>query len=46
MRVGGGALKRHQKQNKKKLRKLTQKSFQKVVQNEMALSSVQVRALC
>ena len=32
MRVGGGALKRHQKQNRKKLRKSTQNSSQKVIQ--------------
>ena len=42
MRVGGGALKRHQKQNRKKLPKSTRNSPQKVTQNEMALSSVQV----
>ena len=42
MRMGGGALKRHQKQNRKKLQKSTQNSPQKVIQNDMALSSVQV----
>ena len=42
MRLGGGALKRHQKQNRKKLPKSTRNSPQKVVQNLMALSSVQV----
>ena len=42
MRVGGGALKRHQKQNMEKLQKLTQNSPQKVVQNDMVLLSVQV----
>ena len=45
MRVGGGALKRHQKQNRKKLPKSTQNSPQKVSQNGMALSSVQVRVI-
>ena len=42
MRLGGGALKRHQKQNRKKLPKSTRNSPQKVIQNGMALSSVQV----
>ena len=42
MRMGGGALKRHQKQNRKKLPKSTRNSPQKVIQNETALSSVQV----
>ena len=42
MRMGGGALKRHQKQNRKKLQKTTRNSPQKVTQNETALSSVQV----
>ena len=45
MRMGGGALKRHQKQNRKKLRKSTRNSVQKVIQNDMALSSVQVRVI-
>ena len=45
MRVGGGSLKRHQKQNRKKLRKSTRNSFQKVIQNGTALSSVQVRIM-
>ena len=45
MRMGGGALKRHQKQNRKKLPKSTRNSPQKVVQNVMALSSVQVRVI-
>jgi len=40
--IGGGALKRHQKQNRKKLPKSTRNSPQKVTQNGMALSSVQV----
>ena len=42
MRMGGGTLKRHQKQNRKKLQKSTWNSPQKVIQNEMALSGVQV----
>ena len=42
MRMGGGALKRHQKQNRKKLQKSTQNSPQKVSVNETALSSLQV----
>ena len=42
MRMGGGALKRHQKQNRKKLPKSTRNSPQKVTTNQMALSSVQV----
>ena len=42
MRLGGGALKRHQKQNRKKLPKSTQNSPQKVSANGTALSSVQV----
>ena len=45
MRMGGGALKRHQKQNRKKLPKSTQNSPQKVTPNQMALSSVQVRVI-
>ena len=45
MRVGGGALKRHQKQNRKKLRKSTQNSSQKVSLNATALSSVQASVL-
>ena len=46
MRMGGGALKRHQKQNRKKLPKSIRSSPQKVKPNVMALSSVQVRVLC
>ena len=42
MRMAGGALKCHQKQNRKKLPKSTQNSPQKVIQNQTALSSVQV----
>ena len=45
MRMGGGPLKRYQKQNRKKLRKSTRNSPQKVTQNQMALSSVQVRVI-
>ena len=46
MRIGGGALKHHQKQNRKKLRKLTRNSPQKVSQKETALLSVKVRVIC
>ena len=42
MRVGGGALKHHRKQNREKLPKSTRNSPQKVTQNGTALSSVQV----
>ena len=42
MRMGGGALKRNQKQNRKKLPKSTRNSPQKVSVNGTALSSVQV----
>ena len=42
MRVGGGALKRYQKQNRKKLQKSTRNSPKKVTTNGMALSNVQV----
>ena len=42
---GGGALKRHQKQNRKKLPKSTRNSPQKVSVNGTALSSFQVRVI-
>ena len=45
MRMGVGALKHHQKQNRKKVRKSARNSPQQVIQMAMALSSVQVRVI-